>query len=80
MTSRPPASLSQREMEVLDLLAEGLCNKEIADRLRLSTETVRSYLKVIYVKLDVHSRLMAVLKYRALRPQSLSSPPPTTPI
>jgi DNA-binding NarL/FixJ family response regulator len=57
--------LSRRETEVLDLLAEGLGNKEIADRLSLSTETVRSYLKTIYDKLHVRSRTEAAMKYRA---------------
>ncbi len=55
--------LSQREMEVLDLLARGLGNKEIADRLALSVETIRSYLKNIYEKMHVHSRAEAVAKY-----------------
>jgi DNA-binding NarL/FixJ family response regulator len=64
MTPEPPAYLSKRETEVLDLLAEGLGNKEVADRLGLSTETVRAYLKTVYVKLQVHSRLAAALKYR----------------
>lgn len=59
------AHLSKRETEVLDLLSEGLANKEIADRLGLSTETVRAYLKTIYDKLHVHSRTEAALKYRA---------------
>jgi DNA-binding NarL/FixJ family response regulator len=68
---RPPqkaeetVQLSKRETEVLDLLAEGVGNKEIADRLSLSTETVRSYLKTIYDKLHVRSRTEAALKYRA---------------
>lgn len=55
--------LSKRETEVLDLLAEGLRNKEIADRLGLSVETVRDYLKHIYAKLGVSSRTEAALKY-----------------
>lgn len=66
--SRPKAEeavhLSKRETEVLELLAEGLGNKEIADRLGLSTETVRAYLKTIYDKLHVRSRTEAALKYR----------------
>jgi DNA-binding NarL/FixJ family response regulator len=57
--------LSKRETEVLDLLSEGLGNKEIADRLGLSTETVRAYLKTIYDKLHVRSRTEAALKYLA---------------
>lgn len=55
--------LSQRETEVLDLLAKGFVNKEIADRLSLSVETIRSYLKNIYEKMHVHSRAEAVAKY-----------------
>jgi DNA-binding NarL/FixJ family response regulator len=55
--------LSQRETEVLDLLAKGFVNKEIADKLSLSVETIRSYLKNIYEKMHVHSRAEAVAKY-----------------
>jgi DNA-binding NarL/FixJ family response regulator len=58
-------NLSRRETELLDLLAEGLSNKEIADRMGLSVETVRHYLKRIYEKLHVRSRTEAALKYRA---------------
>jgi DNA-binding NarL/FixJ family response regulator len=57
--------LSPRERELLDLLSEGLSNKEIADRMTLSVETVRDYLKRIYDKLHVRSRTEAALKYRA---------------
>ena len=56
-------SLSPRETEVLDLLTKGYGNKEIADRLGLSVETIRSYLKNIYDKMHVHSRAEAVAKY-----------------
>lgn len=55
--------LSQREQEILDLLAKGYVNKEIADQLSLSIETIRSYLKNIYEKMHVHSRTEAVAKY-----------------
>ncbi len=58
--------LSKRETEILDLLAQGLANKEIADRLALSTETVRAHLKRIYDKLHVHSRTEAALRYRGV--------------
>jgi DNA-binding NarL/FixJ family response regulator len=68
---RPAASgaqeeihLSKRETEILDLLTQGLANKEIADRLGLSTETVRVHLKRIYDKLHVHSRTEAAMRYR----------------
>ncbi len=55
--------LSPRETEVLELLAKGYINKEIADKLALSVETIRSYLKNIYEKMHVHSRSEAVAKY-----------------
>ena len=55
--------LSQRETEVLELIACGYVNKEIAEKLSLTIQTVRSYLKTIYEKLHVHSRAEAVLKY-----------------
>lgn len=56
-------SLSQREAEVLGLIARGLSNKEVGERLSLSVETIRSYLKSIYTKMHVHSRTEAVAKY-----------------
>jgi DNA-binding NarL/FixJ family response regulator len=56
-------NLSQRETEVAQLIAEGLANKEIADRLGISTETVRGHLKNIYEKLHVRSRTEAAVKY-----------------
>lgn len=73
---RPPANpsneahLSTREIEVLNLLSRGLSNKEIADEMRLSFETVRSYLKTIYEKLHVRCRTEAVIRYNAARPAS----------
>ncbi len=56
--------LSPRELEVLRLVAEGLSNKEVADRLGISVEAVRWHLRHIYPKLHVHSRAQALLKYR----------------
>jgi DNA-binding NarL/FixJ family response regulator len=55
--------LSQREAEVLGLIARGLTTKEIGDRLSLTIETIRTYVKNIYEKLHVHSRAEAVAKY-----------------
>ena len=55
-------ALSKREIELLDLLAAGYRYKDIADRLFLSIETVRSYIRDIYSKLQVHSRTEAVNK------------------
>ena len=56
-------ALSAREHEVLILLSKGYSNKEIADKLALSLETVQSYLKHVYSKLHVRSRTEALLKY-----------------
>jgi DNA-binding NarL/FixJ family response regulator len=57
------ASLTEREREVLDLLSKGHLYKEIADRLTISLDTVRSHLRKVYEKLHVHSRTEAVLRY-----------------
>jgi len=56
--------LSPREVEVLKLLAAGLSNKEIAERLVIAVGTVKKHLKNIYGKLGVHSRTMAVARGR----------------
>jgi DNA-binding NarL/FixJ family response regulator len=58
--------LSPREEAVLDFLAKGFTYKQIADRLEISIDTVRTYLRRIYEKLHVQSRTEAVAKY--LRP------------
>jgi LuxR family maltose regulon positive regulatory protein len=69
---RPAASealvepLTDRELEVLQLLAEGMSNKEIAARLIVAPSTVKQHLKNIYAKLDVHSRTQAVARGREL--------------
>jgi DNA-binding NarL/FixJ family response regulator len=53
--------LTRREMEVLKALAEGLTNKEIAERLHMSVDTERTHMMNILSKLGVHSRLQALL-------------------
>jgi len=63
----PDAQLSIREAEVLKFLSRGFSNKEIADQIELSVETVRTYLKSIYKKLHVRSRTEAVLRYTPSR-------------
>lgn len=55
--------LTPREEEILVFLAEGLSNKEIADRVKISYDTVRAHLRHIYEKLHVRGRTEAVKKY-----------------
>jgi LuxR family maltose regulon positive regulatory protein len=64
--------LSDRELEVLALLAEGLTNREIASRLYLALNTVKSHARNIYGKLGVHNRTQAIARAQALG--LLSSP------
>lgn len=54
--------LSRREREVLGLLAQGKTNKEIAEALCITPNTVKRHLKSIFAKLDVHTRAAAVAK------------------
>jgi LuxR family maltose regulon positive regulatory protein len=58
--------LSKRETEVLQLIAEGLTNQEIASTLYLSLNTVKVHTRNIYGKLDVHHRTSAVARARVL--------------
>ena len=58
--------VSERELEILSLIAEGLTNQEIAARLYLSLHTVKAHARNIYAKLGVSSRTQAVAKGRAL--------------
>lgn len=62
----PVEPLSKREIEVLALLAEGLSNREIAQRLYLSPNTVRVHTSHIYGKLGVNNRMQAVAQARSL--------------
>jgi DNA-binding NarL/FixJ family response regulator len=55
-----PSLLTSREVEILALLAAGLQNKAIAERLHIALNTVRSHVQCILYKLDAHSRLEAV--------------------
>jgi DNA-binding NarL/FixJ family response regulator len=61
----PLEGLSRREHEVLEQLAKGAAYKQIAERLGISIETLRGYIKSVYHKLHVHSRGEAVAKYIA---------------
>ena len=58
------AQLSEREREVLTLIAQGLTNAAIAERLVLSPKTIRNYISEIYSKLQVTDRIQAVLLAR----------------
>ena len=61
---RPLPELTEREREVLELVAAGLGNHEIARRLVLSEKTVRNHVSAILVKLQVPDRASAVAKAR----------------
>lgn len=54
-------SLTPRELDVLQLLTQGMTNREIAEALFLTPGTVRIYLSNIYLKLEVTSRTQAVI-------------------
>ncbi|HZJ04925.1 MAG TPA: response regulator transcription factor, partial [Nocardioidaceae bacterium] len=56
----PGADLTERELEVLNLLANGTTNKVIAAELFLSVNTIRNHVQSILTKLDAHSKLEAV--------------------
>ena len=56
-------NLSQREQEVLDCLSQGFLYKEIAEKLGISYETVHTYIRRIYEKLQVRTRTEAVAKF-----------------
>ncbi len=59
--------LSPREKEILELLAEGFPNKQIADRMGVTDGTVRWHLRHVYNKLHVRSRTEAALKFRSTK-------------
>ena len=65
LTTAQGETLSDREGQILRLVADGLTNREIAERLFLSRYTVESHIKRIYRKLAVSSRTMAVRAGRA---------------
>jgi LuxR family maltose regulon positive regulatory protein len=58
--------LSERELEVLQLIAEGLTNREVGERLYLTANTVKAHARTIYSKLGVNNRTQAVNRARAL--------------
>jgi len=58
--------LSKREVEVLELLAEGFSNQEVADQLFVSLNTAKTHISNIYAKLNVKRRTQAIQKARDL--------------
>ena len=58
--------ISEREFEVLELLASGCTNREIAEKLFVSPNTVKTHLSHLYEKLEVRRRTQAVQRARAL--------------
>jgi DNA-binding CsgD family transcriptional regulator len=61
----PLAALTARELQIVHLVCHGCVNKQIADRLRISEYTVKTYLKQIFCKLNVHSRSAMVYRCAA---------------
>jgi LuxR family maltose regulon positive regulatory protein len=61
-----PEPLTQREMEILQLIAAGLSNREIADRLVVTLATVKRHINNLYGKLGVASRTRAIVEARRL--------------
>ena len=65
-TSQLPDPLSEREMEVLQLVAAGKSNRRIAQELFVTAGTVKTHIRSIYRKLDAHSRTQALVRAREL--------------
>jgi DNA-binding NarL/FixJ family response regulator len=63
VATHPVENLSEREQEVLDCLSQGFLYKEIAEKLGISYETVHTYIRRIYEKLQVRTRTEAVAKF-----------------
>jgi DNA-binding NarL/FixJ family response regulator len=62
--ARPFPELSDRELEILDLIARGRSNTEITDQLVLSPKTVRNHVSNIFAKLQVRDRAEAIVRAR----------------
>ena len=55
--------LTKRECDIIELLMEGLSNRQIAKRLFVSTHTIKAILEKIYQKTGIHNRILLVLYY-----------------
>lgn len=60
------ARFTRRELEILELIAAGKSNKEVAQVLEIAPETVKTYLKRLFAKLEVERRAHAVARAQAL--------------
>jgi len=58
--------LSEREVEILRLIAAGMSNQEITEKLIIAMSTLKTHINHIYAKLDVRSRTQAIVRARAL--------------
>lgn len=65
------AYLSDREIDVLDLLVEGLSNKQIANKLILSEHTVKAHISRIFIKLDAESRTEVAVLWTTRKEKNL---------
>jgi DNA-binding CsgD family transcriptional regulator len=61
------ANLSNRELEVLRFIEQGFSNQDIADRLFVSLNTVKTHISNLFVKLEVKSRIQAINKAKDLK-------------
>ena len=66
LTQNLPEPLTEREIEILERIAQGLPNQQIGEELFISLGTVKWYNNQIYTKLGVHNRTSAVAKARTL--------------
>ena len=63
---------SEREQQVIELVAQGLKNREVADAIGTTEHVVKNYLRIIYDKLGLWNRVELALWYEARRPESPS--------
>lgn len=61
-----PEALTPRELDLLTLLCEGHSNRELAARLHLSVNTIKTHLKNLYLKLDVKNRAETIVRMQAM--------------